>query len=220
MPYPSAPWILKGDAIQTLHLVNIDQVKPLVPPELDIMSVWPGKTLGGVYLSKYGSGSVLEYNELIVAPAVVIYQGKIGVWVSHIYVDNADSVAGGREIWGLPKELADFTWEEKLVTVRQGDVSDGLRLRLLCTLNYDQQSLAWRQRLGAASFSTMATNLLRFDFEFEARLGLVGSQLEVAADSPLAGIGLSQPFATVGCEQMTLQVDAPTVVGQTTGRLM
>ena len=86
MSYPSAPWILKGDAIQTLHLVNINQVKLLVQQELDIISVWPGKTLGGVYLSKYGSGSVLEYNELIVAPAVVIYQGKIGVWVSHIYL--------------------------------------------------------------------------------------------------------------------------------------
>ncbi|GAX37607.1 acetoacetate decarboxylase family protein [Nodularia sp. NIES-3585] len=206
MPYPSAPWILKGDAIQTLNLVSVNQVKPLVPPELDIISVWPEKTLGGVYLSKYGSGSVLEYNELIVAPAAVIYQGKIGVWVSHIYVDNADSVAGGREIWGLPKELADFSWEEKRVTVRQGD-------RLLCTLNYNQQSLGWRQRLGAASFSTMGLNLLTFDFEFEARLGLVGSKLEVAADSPFAGIGLSQPFATVGFEQMTLRVDAPKVVG-------
>jgi acetoacetate decarboxylase len=25
-------------------------------------------------------------------------------------VDNPDSVAGGREIWGLPKELAEFSW--------------------------------------------------------------------------------------------------------------
>ncbi|MEA5514268.1 acetoacetate decarboxylase family protein [Nodularia sp. UHCC 0506] len=209
MSYPSAPWTLKGNAVQTLHLVNIDRVRPLVPSELNIISVWPGKTIGGVYLSKYGSGSVLEYNELIVAPAVVIYQGEIGVWVSHIYVDNADSVAGGREIWGLPKELADFTWEEKRVTVRQGNV-------LLCNLNYNQQRLGWRQRLGAASFSRMGNNLLRFDFEFEAGLGLVGSKLEVGADSPFAGIGLNQPFATVDCEQMTLRVDAPTVVGEGT----
>ena len=204
MSYPSAPWILKGNAIQTLHLVNIDQVRPLVPPELSMISIWPGKTLGGVYLSKYGSGSMLEYSELIVAPAVVIYQGKIGVWVSHIYVDNPDSVAGGREIWGLPKELANFSWEEKRVTVRQDDC-------LLCTLNYSPQGLGWRQRLGAASFSTMGTNLLRFNFQFETRLGLVDSKLEVAVDSPFAGIGLNRPFATVGCEQMTLRVDAPKI---------
>ncbi|YAF95204.1 MAG: acetoacetate decarboxylase family protein [Nodularia sp. CChRGM 3473] len=219
MPYPSAPWTLVGEAIQTLHLVNIDQVRSptvgrslsLVPPELNIISIWPGKTLGGIYLARYKSGSVLQYNELIVVPAVVFYQGKIGVWISHIYVDNADSVAGGREIWGLPKELADFTWEEKRVTVRQGDVSDGLRLRLLCRLNYNQQSLAWRQQLGTSAFSVMDDNLLTFRAEIDARLGLVGANLDISAESPFAGINLSQPFATVRCEQMKLLVDAPKV---------
>lgn len=114
MSYPQAPWILQGDAVQTLHLVNVEQVRSLVPLELDIISVWPGKTVASVYLSYYGSNSVLEYSELIIVPAVVSYQGKIGSWISHIYVDHVDSVAGGREIWGLPKELADFEWQEKI----------------------------------------------------------------------------------------------------------
>ncbi|MBE9052914.1 acetoacetate decarboxylase family protein [Nostocales cyanobacterium LEGE 11386] len=214
MPYPSAPWTLVGEAIQTLHLVNIDQVRSptvgrslsLVPTELNIISIWPGKTLGGIYLARYKSGSVLQYNELIVVPAVVFYQGKIGVWISHIYVDNADSVAGGREIWGLPKELADFTWEEKRVTVRQGG-------RLLCRLNYNQQNLAWRQQLGTSAFSVMDDNLLTFRAEIDARLGLVGANLDISAESPFAGITLSQPFATVRCEQMKLLVDAPKVQG-------
>ena len=61
--------------------------------------------------------------------------------------------------------------------------------------------------------STMGTNLLKFDFDFETRLGLVGSKLEVGVDSPFARIGLNQPFATVACEQMTLRVDAPKSVG-------
>ncbi len=39
MPYPQPPWTLKGYAIQTLHLVNIDQVRPLIPLELEIFSV-------------------------------------------------------------------------------------------------------------------------------------------------------------------------------------
>lgn len=207
MSYPKAPWTLQGYAIQTLHLVNIDRVRPLIPSELNIISLWPGKTLASVYLSDYQSGSVLEYSELIVASAVVSYQGKIGGWISHIYVDNADSVAGGREIWGLPKELAEFTWENgKRVVVRQGN-------RLLCNLNYDQQSLAWRQRLGVSIFSTMSTDLLMFPSVFESRLGLIGSQLEVPAESPFTGI-LGQPFLTVRCEQLSLEVDAPTVVGQ------
>jgi acetoacetate decarboxylase len=46
---------------------------------------------------------VLEYNELIIIAAVLGYKGKFGAWISHIYVDNPDSVAGGREIWGYLK---------------------------------------------------------------------------------------------------------------------
>ncbi len=208
MPYPQAPWTLQGYAIQTLHLVNIDQVRPLIPLELEIISVWPGKTLASVYLSHYGSGSVLEYSELIIAPAVVNYQSKIGGWVSHIYVDNADSVAGGREIWGLPKELAKFNWEQgKHVTVHQGN-------QKLCSLNYNQQSLAWRQWLSASAFSAKGDNLLIFPAEVESVLGLISSKLEVPAESPFSEIGLGQPWLTVRCEQMSLRIDAPKVVGQ------
>ncbi|WP_375479976.1 acetoacetate decarboxylase family protein [uncultured Nostoc sp.] len=208
MPYPQAPWTLQGHAIQTLHLVNIDQVRPLIPLELEIISVWPGKTLASVYLSNYGSGSVLEYSELIVVPALINYQRKIGAWISHIYVDNADSVAGGREIWGLPKELAKFTWEQgKYVTVHQEN-------QKLCSFKYNQQSLAWKQRLSASSFSAKGADLLIFPAEFESLLGLIGSKLEIPAESPFFGIGLGQPWLTVRCEQMSLRVDAPKVVGQ------
>ncbi|BAY92587.1 MULTISPECIES: acetoacetate decarboxylase family protein [unclassified Tolypothrix] len=207
MSYPQAPWILQGDAVQTLHLVNVEQVRSLVPLELDIISVWPGKTVASVYLSYYGSNSVLEYSELIIVPAVVSYQGKIGSWISHIYVDHVDSVAGGREIWGLPKELADFEWQEKNITVRQGN-------RKLCTIDYTQQSLAWRQWLGASSFSAMGADLLVFSAEMESRLGLISSKLEVPPESPFAGIGLGQPFLTTSYQEMSLKVSAPEVVGQ------
>ncbi|MEH2184094.1 acetoacetate decarboxylase family protein [Nostoc sp.] len=207
MPYPQAPWTLQGYAIQTLHLVNIDQVRSLIPLELEIISVWPGKTLASVYLSNYGSGSVLEYSELIVVPALINYQRKIGAWISHIYVDNVDSVAGGREIWGLPKELAKFTWEQgKYVTVHQEN-------QKLCSLKYNQQSLTWRQRLSASSFSAKGADLLIFPAEFKSVLGLIGSKLEIPTESPFFGISLGQPWLTVRCEQMSLQVDAPKVVG-------
>lgn len=59
MTYPSAPWTLKGYAVQTLQLVDSAQARSFVPPDLDIISVLPGKTLGGVYLTSYRPGSVL-----------------------------------------------------------------------------------------------------------------------------------------------------------------
>ncbi len=64
MVYPPAPWHLQGYAVQTLQLIDVARVRPLVPSELEIVSLLPGKTLGGIYISSYGLGSVMEYNEL------------------------------------------------------------------------------------------------------------------------------------------------------------
>lgn len=209
MPYPPAPWTLQGYAIQTLQLVDIQRVRPLIPPELEIVSVWPGKTLGGVYVSSYRSGSVLQYNELIVNSAIVRYAGRIGGWVSHIYVDNADSVAGGREIWGLPKEMAEFTWENGAsasVTVRQGN-------RQLCSLAYSKPSLAWHLPLSGTVFSTLGSNILLFKGEFSSRAGLVSGKLAVPAESPFASLDCCQPLLTVYCDDLRLVAGAPEVVG-------
>ena len=62
MIYPPAPWKLQGYAIATLQLVDVALVRPLVPSELEIVSLLPGKTLGGIYISSYGLGSIMEYN--------------------------------------------------------------------------------------------------------------------------------------------------------------
>src|SRR5262249_51799684 len=42
-----------------------------------------------------------------------------GFVVEHIYVDSPESMRGGREIWKLPKELADFSWSREHVRVAQ-----------------------------------------------------------------------------------------------------
>ena len=161
MNYPQPPWNLKGFAIQTLNLLDVERSRYFIPAELEIVSVLPGKTLGGIYLSAYGEGSLLQYNELIVVAGLTRYQNKVGSWISHIYVDNETSVAGGREIWQLPKEMADFSWEfdsdkKGKVTVRQNE-------SLLCQLEYQkewyQPSTWWQQELAADAFSGLDTEL-------------------------------------------------------------
>ncbi|MDP8962653.1 MAG: acetoacetate decarboxylase family protein [Cyanobacteriota bacterium] len=217
MAYPSSPWTLQGYALQTLQLIDVEQVRPFIAPELDIVSVLPGKTLGGVYLSCYGSGSVLEYSELIVAAGIVRYSGKIGGWISHIYVDNPDSVAGGRNIWGLPKELAEFTWEkgsrtasgyENCVTVRQGE-------QTLCQLSYNQQTLGLPLPFSGNVFSTHSESILLFNGKFEGSVGTVGSKLQVPVESPFASLGLDRPWLTFYGEKLRMVIGTPEVVGRT-----
>lgn len=208
MTYPHPPWTLKGDAFVTLQLLDMARVRPLIPAELNIVSVLPGKTIGGVYLSKYSSGSVLEYSELIIIAGFLSYKGKFGGWVSHIYVDNPDSVAGGRQVWGLPKELAQFSWEASSVTVSQSG-------NLLCKFNYQRQSFGLPLKLSASAFSCKESNLLIFPAFVEANFGLVSSNLEIPPTSPFAELNIGQPILTVHSDRLNLVVDAPTVVGQT-----
>jgi acetoacetate decarboxylase len=195
MSYPPAPWTLQGRALLSPQWIDCAQVRPLLPPELRIVSPWPGKTLGGLYLATYGSGSTLEYNELIVVAGLVRRGRRFGIWVSHIYVDSPASMAGGREIWGLPKELAQFAWEPDSVTVRQSD-------RLLCRLRYSPPRNLWRQKFSLPAFSLLHSQLLFFQGRIVSRLGLVRARWEVPAESPFAALGLDGARLTISQEPM------------------
>lgn len=220
MNYPPPPWNLKGYAIQTLNLLDIERLRSasalsgspqVIPSELEIVSVLPGKTLGGIYLSVYESGSLLQYNELIVVAGLTRYRHQIGAWISHIYVDNETSVAGGKEIWELPKEMAEFTWKQGEVTVKQGDI-------LLCNLKYnkDWYHLAtwWQQKFTANAFSGLNTDLLLFNNSFSSKLSLLSGQLTIPQNSPFHSLNLGQPWLTIKMENLDLLAGKPEAIAQ------
>ncbi len=210
MTYPSPPWTLKGYAFQTLQLVNIEQASKFIPPELEIVSLLPGNTLGGIYISSYENDSFLKYNELIVVPGFVRYQGKIGAWISHIYVDNQDSVAGGREIWGLPKEMADFSWSNDSVRVSQNNQE-------LCSLRYKKGlfhfSTWWKQKLSAGSFGGLGSELLFFENQFQTQAALMQGNVEIPRESPFELLNLDKPLCTLKLQKLELIAGVPKVVG-------
>lgn len=211
MVYPPAPWNLQGHALLTCHLIDVGLARTVIPPEFEIVSLLPGKTLGGVYLSSYDAGSILPYNELIVTAALVRYGQAIGSWISHIYVDHPDSVAGGREIWGLPKELADFTWSPDRVTVYQAD-------RLLCSLHNLQPWFrlpsSWQPRLKGTVFSQLGPDLLRFESRFQSAIAVGKGHLTVPETSPLARLNLGQAVFRIDMANLFLQAGVPQVMGQ------
>lgn len=85
-----------------------------VPPELAEYSpdgarplIVAGHVMATVAYVRYEPGSVLTYDELLVA--------VLGRWgrqpaatLPHIWVDSEDSLAGGRGLWNIPKGLARF----------------------------------------------------------------------------------------------------------------
>ncbi len=98
--YPDAPWHMVGSLWLTLFRLGHD-VDPLRP-----------KGLYGAAFVSYQEGSPLTYSELLVARALPRSEGRgRAVSITDIWVDSPASVAGGRALWAIPKDLCDFELE-------------------------------------------------------------------------------------------------------------
>jgi acetoacetate decarboxylase len=95
--YPPAPWQMHGQLWLSLFRVR----------EGDHRDREPG--VYGVGLVRYEVPSPLTYNELLVAHLV-----DRAVTITDIWVDSPASVAGGRALWAIPKDLCDFTFDSAL----------------------------------------------------------------------------------------------------------
>ena len=91
--YPPAPWQMHGQL-----WVSLFRVRPDDSPTHDA-------GVHGVALVRYEDPSPLTYGELLVARQV-----DKAVTISDIWVDSPASMAGGRDLWAIPKDLCDFTF--------------------------------------------------------------------------------------------------------------
>lgn len=95
--YPAAPWHMTGQLFLSLFRV---------PEPVDALR--PAGVYGAAFVS-YQEPSPLTYSELLVARPLKV-EGQRGrrVSITDIWVDSPASVAGGRELWAIPKDLCDF----------------------------------------------------------------------------------------------------------------
>jgi acetoacetate decarboxylase len=81
-----------------------------VPKPVDDLR--PAGVYGAAFVS-YEEGSPLTYTELLVARPVKSDEHGRRVSITDIWVDSPESVAGGRELWAIPKGRCDFTLESE-----------------------------------------------------------------------------------------------------------
>ena len=114
--FPPEPWQLRGQ----LHASAL-----LVPPAelpLDLPPGWRpvrigGRVVVGVAWVAYEPGGVLSYSELMAT--VLVRRGlRVLPHIFAIWVDNEASRDGGRALWGIPKELAEFDFAEPGIAAR------------------------------------------------------------------------------------------------------
>ncbi|WP_433203301.1 acetoacetate decarboxylase family protein [Dactylosporangium sp. CS-047395] len=107
MGYPPEPWSLRGRMVVSVWMLPLALV-PAVPAELHsaVRVVRLGsRALIGTAWVDYRPGGDLSYRELLAA--VLMRAGlRPRVTITHIWVDSPASRDGGRELWGIPKELA------------------------------------------------------------------------------------------------------------------
>jgi hypothetical protein len=207
--YPPAPWHLRGWGIATVGLVDARAALPFVPPDSSVVSVAPGKTVGGLLFLSYESGSTLVYNELNVISALVRVGSRVAFYLPRLYVDSPASLAGGRAIWGVPKLAAAFDvatrGTERSVVVHgpQGD---------LCTLRATAPRGGIPLPLPMPAVGTHDDRFLFFTGRMRARLSRTNATVQLPRDGEFAPLGLDRPLFSVWLDALTLDVPAPTAV--------
>lgn len=107
--YPPAPWDLTAHAYVGVFTVPARLLADQAPPGTRPLSVL-GRTLVGTAYFVYEEPSPLTYHE-VMATMLVRDGWRVRVTITRIWVDSVASREGGRALWAIPKELADFTVE-------------------------------------------------------------------------------------------------------------
>lgn len=106
--YP-APWSLSGKGYILLYRFS----KPFVEEKSNIPEFLKGHFIGGLgtlMLVDYSTSDAGPYGEMLLIPGKFRHKNKKLNTISKIYVSTMTSVENGRRNWGIPKELADFSF--------------------------------------------------------------------------------------------------------------
>ncbi|CAL9596389.1 hypothetical protein SUDANB6_05363 [Streptomyces sp. enrichment culture] len=106
MTYPPEPWYLEGRLYASVWTVPRSDAPVPLPPRVRPVTLL-GRALVVTAWAVYEGDGVLRYREVL--RAVLVRRGfRLMVTVTDIRVDSEASRAGGRALWGVPKELAAF----------------------------------------------------------------------------------------------------------------
>lgn len=191
-PKAGETWRVLGPkgTVFSQHLFEISSVRPFVPPDLKILPLLPGKTPGFLCLAYYGPGSSVEYHELTVMSAVVAYRKTLGLWVSHIYVDSEESIQAGREVFGLPKQMARFEWEggsPGTARIFQDD-------QRIITIGYGRPGFSLKAPVFGRALSVIEGNVIASSHRLWAPYGFAAVNIDLPPASPLAELRFSRPM--------------------------
>lgn len=110
MSYPPAPWSLTATLQGSVFLLPEDRVPASLfaaMPDLTRPLWFGGRAAVAAVVVDYVEPGALTYRELMLT-VLGVRERRPVVTIGEIWVDSPESRAGGRELWGIPKELGVF----------------------------------------------------------------------------------------------------------------
>ncbi|WP_026152464.1 acetoacetate decarboxylase family protein [Actinopolyspora halophila] len=198
MSYPPSPWRLCGELSVSLWRLP-RRLLPAVPEGLSPVLLGEAGVVGTAWVL-YRSGSVLEYNELLVA--VLVRRGaRLRACLTQIWVDSAASLWGGRALWGIPKERAEFGVEsvEPLRIEAHGIASASMT---------DRVTLPKKWPLGYRIAQSLAGDIVESRVRVRGRMAVRTASWHPEPDGPLGWLHGRRPFVSLALHDFEMRFGA------------
>ncbi|MCQ2513430.1 MAG: acetoacetate decarboxylase family protein [Lachnospiraceae bacterium] len=201
--YP-APWNLNGKGYIFIYKFREDFVNRHGNVPEFLKEKFAGG-FGSVMLVDYENSDAGPYGELLFIPGKFRFEGKKLDTISRIYVSTMESVINGRANWGIPKDKAEFSFEQISENTEKATISVDGTLAAEFTL-----------RTGKLAFP-VSTKLLPFPLvqEYEGKrfftnffgkgTGHLAKLIDVKIHSELfPDISLCRPIAVIQVEPFNI----------------
>lgn len=184
--YPAEPWNLHGHAYVGVWLLPRHLTPAPHSPATRVITLF-GRAVVGAAFFVYEEPSPLTYDE-IMATVLVRKGWRPRVSITHIWVNSAASRDGGRELWAIPKELADFATAPHSSYAAQGIGSLAVRR---------VRRLPVRVPFGFRIAQDRASELVVSPVTGRARPGLARGRWAFSDRGPLAFLAGRKPLMTL-----------------------
>jgi hypothetical protein len=198
--YPPEPWELHGQLHSSVFLVPLRDVPgDEVPPDWHPVRIGRFAVVATAWVS-YEPGGVLSYRELMAT--VLVRSGRhLAPSIARIWVDSAASRDGGRALWGIPKELADFEF-------RGSDFAAAAQDGAAAIASGTVRPLAWLPGRWPVRFTVVQTLDGRAKVtpvRSRSRLGLSRATFVADSSGPLAFLAGRRPMLTVSVRDFRMR---------------
>ncbi len=205
------------------YWVDAAAARRLLPgPELDVVELWPGRTLLSIAVIDYKDNDLGNYNEVSITlyvrertartgipylgTLIDYLRGRISTYICHLPVNQSFTCEAGRTIWGFPKTVEEIDLSYEPSRVRCKLVADGQHVLTLSLPRGGGRDLPESQ-LATYSYIEGAPHKTSFSQRGEGvgfKLG--GAEIELG-EHPMAaelrGLGLpKRALMTIWIEKM------------------